>query len=175
MFYNHEHEAERLVFSHWGRIDVQGIPFHVVDPRDNRVPNAILLYSPLGDLTRQMPKSVELPCNTAARSIHLLGGVAGWGFPLGREGSTSLIVRLHYDDGNTEDHLLFNGIHIADYIRQVEVPASQFAFLVRNQQVRYLSLTPARSNLITHIELVKGDDETAPVVMAVTVERFDNQ
>ncbi len=34
-----------------------------------------------------------------------------------------MIVRLHYADGQTEDHELKNGIHMADYIRRVDVPS----------------------------------------------------
>lgn len=63
-----------------------------------------------------------------------------------------------------------NGEHLADYIRRVDVPGSKFAFNLRNQQVRYLAVTPKRGDVIKEIELVKGSDRTAPVVMAVTVE-----
>jgi hypothetical protein len=81
-----------------------------------------------------------------------------------------MIVRLVYEDGVTEDHGLKNGQHFADYIRHVEVPESKFAFDLRGRQVRYLAVTPKRSTLIKQIDLVKGADATAPVVMAVTVE-----
>ena len=109
-----------------------------------------------------------------AKAIHLLGGISGWGYPLGTKGSVSLIVRLHYRfdgaDGTSEDHELRNGEHLADYIRRVDVPGSQFAFDLHGRQLRYLSITPRRRDPIEPIELVKGPDETAPVVMAVTVE-----
>jgi hypothetical protein len=82
----------------------------------------------------------------------------------------SLIVRLHYKDGKTEDHELINGQHLADYIRRVDVPGSKFAFRLRGQQVRYLSVPAKRAEPLTKIELIKGPDDTAPVVMAVTVE-----
>ena len=81
-----------------------------------------------------------------------------------------MIVRLHYDDGKTEDHELKNGEHFADYIRRVDVPESKFAFALRGQQIRYLAVMPKREEKIKEIELVKGPDATAPVVMAVTVE-----
>ena len=82
-----------------------------------------------------------------------------------------MIVRLTYDDGKTEDHELKNGVHFADYIRRVDVPESKFAFALRNQQVRYLAVTPKRPDAVVKtIELVKGPDRTAPIVMAVTVE-----
>jgi hypothetical protein len=100
----------------------------------------------------------------------MLGGVSGWGYPLGEKGSATLIVRLHYEDGKTEDHVLQNGVHFADYIRRVDVPESEFAFSLRGRQLRYLSVKPERSAKIEQIEFIKGSDDTAPVVMAVTVE-----
>jgi hypothetical protein len=118
-----------------------------------------------------MPKSVTVPCNTAAKAIHLLSGASGWGFQGGTARETvSMIVRLHYEDGKTEDHELKDGIHFADYIRKVDVPGSEFAFALRGQQIRYLAVTPKRADPIKEIEFVKGPDRTAPIVMAVTVE-----
>jgi hypothetical protein len=108
-----------------------------------------------------------------AKTIHLLSGVSGWGFPYGKKGTVSLIVRLHYADGKKEDHSLVNGVHFADYIRVVNVPESKLAFRLRGQQLRYLALTPKRAAKIERIEFVKGKDETAPLVMAVTVETRD--
>jgi hypothetical protein len=113
---------------------------------------------------------VSLPVNTAVKTVHLLGGVAGWGSPFGEKGSTSLIVRLHYKDGKSEDHALKNGEQIADYIRRVDVPGSKFAFALRNQQVRHVTVSPKREEVVTKLELIKGTDDTAPIVMAVTVE-----
>jgi hypothetical protein len=117
-----------------------------------------------------MPKSVSVPCNAPAKAIHLLSGVSGWGHPYSRKGSTSLIVRLHYADGKSEDHALLNGVHMADYIRVVDVPGSRLAFRLRGQQIRYLKVEPRRPDRIERIEFLKGPDTTAPVVMAVTVE-----
>jgi uncharacterized protein len=81
-----------------------------------------------------------------------------------------MIVRLHFADGEHEDHELRNGVHFADYIRRVDVPESEFAFALRNQQLRYLKVQPRRTDTIERIELMKGSDSSAPIVMAVTVE-----
>ncbi len=170
MFYSRDSDLERLVFPKWGPQTVFGVPFQVIDPRGGTIPNVILLNSESGTLTRNLPKSVTVPCNAPAKAIHLLSGVSGWGYPLGRKGSVSLIVRLHYADGKAEDHPLRNGVHFADYIRVVDVPESKLAFRLRGQQVRYLAVTPRRDASIASIEFVKGTDATAPVVMAVTVE-----
>jgi putative membrane-bound dehydrogenase-like protein len=170
MFYTRDAEAERLIFPDWSAKTAFDVPFQLVDPRDDRVPNVIVLNSQSGPLTADLPKSVKIPCNTPAKAIHLLSGVSGWGFPYAPAGTVSMIVRLHYADGQTEDIPLKNGEHFADYIRRVDVPGSEFAFNLRGRQMRYLSVTPKREAAIESIELVKGDDATAPIVMAVTVE-----
>ncbi len=170
MFYDEDNNVERLIFSDWKSKTVGDVPFVLIDPQGDRVKNAVLLYSRNGKVPPKMPKSVKVPCNTAAKAIHLLGGVGGWAFPFSEKGSVSMIVRLHYADGSTEDHPLKNGVHIADYIRKVDVPESKFAFAVRGQQVRYLAITPKKTASIKEIELVKGPDATAPVVLAITVE-----
>src|SRR5262249_20244897 len=90
--------------------------------------------------------------------------------PASPKGTVSMIVRLHYADGKLEDHELKNGEHFADYIRRVDVPGSKFAFALRGQPIRYLAVQPKRSEKIKEIEFVKGPDDTAPIVMAVTVE-----
>ncbi len=170
MFYSLDAEGERLAFRDWKPKEFKGVPFHLVDPQGDKVKNVVLLYGPLGAIPPKMPRSVSLPCNTAAKAIHLLSGVSGWGFPYSQQKTVSLIVRLHYKDGGTEDHELRNGEQFADYIRRVDVPGSTFAFSLRGRQLRYLSVTPKRPEVITKVELVKGPDETAPVVMSVTAE-----
>ncbi|QDT56953.1 Trehalose utilization [Caulifigura coniformis] len=170
MFHSFEAEPERLIFSDWSPKSFNGVPFVLVDPGNNQRPNVILLNGPSGRVSAEMPRAVTLLCNSSARSIHLLSGVSGWGSPLGERGSISMIVRLRYADGSTEEHELKNGEHFADYIRRVDVPGSQFAFALRDQQVRYLSIQPRKADVIQSIEFIKGPDRTAPVVMAVTIE-----
>jgi putative heme-binding domain-containing protein len=170
LFVNENAVAERLVFRDWGPKTVDGVPFVLVDPQKDRVKNVIVLHSDNGPIAAKMPKTAAVPCNAPAKAIHLLSGVAGWASPYGDKGSVSMIVRLHYADGKTEDHGLKNGEHFADYIRRVDVPGSKFAFDLRGQQIRYLTVSPKRTDPIKQIEFVKGPDRTAPVVMAVTVE-----
>ncbi len=171
MFYSEDSKVERLIFSDWSPKTFAGVPFHLVNPQGHRVPNVILLYGPRGKIPPRMPKAVQLPCNSSAKIIHLLSGVSGWGAqrPM-QNGTVSMVVRLHYEDGQKEDHKLLNGQHFADYIGRYDVPQSKFAFALRNQQMRYLAIHPQRETAIEHIELLSGFDHTAPIVMAVTVE-----
>jgi putative membrane-bound dehydrogenase-like protein len=175
MFYDEASPVERLVFPDWTPKTVNGVPFVLVDPQGDSVRNAVLLYGPEGKLPPRMPKSVEVACNTKARAIHLLSGVSGWGYPTSRRGSVSLIVRLHYADGTIEDHSLENGVHFADYIRVFNVPGSKLAFNLRGRQIRFLTVLPKKRGTIDRVELVKGPDETAPIVMAMTVDVGDER
>jgi uncharacterized protein len=170
MFYAENAQEQRLVFPDWKPKTVEGVPFVLIDPLGEKVANVILLHGPIGDVSKKMPKSAMVTVNSPAKAIHILGGVSGWGFPYAEKGSVSLKVRLVYDDGKTEEHALKNGEHLADYIRRVDVPGSKFAFNLNGRQLRYLSIAPLRENTIKQIEFVKGDDQTAPLIVAVTVE-----
>ena len=138
-----DRHAERLVFPDWGPKTVEGVPFALVDPQGDRVPNAIMLHGPIGTIPPKMPKSVSLPVQRAGQ---------GDPPPQRRErlrvprraarGRVSMIVRLHYADGTTEDHALKNGVHFADYIGAKDVPGSKLAFKLGGQQVRYLTVVP---------------------------------
>jgi uncharacterized protein len=171
MFHNGDNGPDRVIFSDWKPKTFKDVPFVLTDPRGKTKPNIILLHGPQGPVPPRMPKTVSLPCNTPARAIHFLSGVGGWSHPAFRGKTASVTVRLHYADQTSEDHALLNGVHFADYIRRVDVPGSEFAFNVRGQQIRFLSVTPKRSDKINTIELLKGDDPTAPIVVAVTIER----
>ena len=174
MFFGPDSAAECLVFPDWSPKTFQGVPFALVDPKGASVKNVILLNGPNGTTAPTMPKSVSLACNAPAKMIHFLSGVSGWGATGPDDPQTvTMIVRLHYADGASEDHELKNGVHFADYIRPINVPGSKLAFRLRGQQIRYLAVKPKRTEPITRIELVKGPDDTAPIVMAVTVEGED--
>ena len=171
MFFDEADTTGRLVFPDWKPKAVGEVPFVLVDPQGDKVKNVVMLNSPNGNIPTKMPKSVSLPFNGKAKAVHILGGVGGWAAPYDNQKTVSMIVRLTYADGKTEEHELKNAVHIADYIRKVDVPESKFAFALRNQQVRYLSVPVKRPDAdVKTIELVKGPDRTAPIVMALTVE-----
>ena len=171
LFHSGDNGPDRMIFPDWKPKMFKDIPFVLTDPQGKSKLNIIMLNGPLGPVPPKMPKSVSLPCNTSAKAIHILGGVGGWSWPAHGEKSTSVTVRLNYEDGVTEDHPLINGEHFADYIRRVDVPKSEFVMMLRGQQVRYLSVLPKRTEKITTLELIKGDDPTAPMFAAVTIER----
>ncbi|MCC6509636.1 MAG: c-type cytochrome [Pirellulaceae bacterium] len=171
LFHDGDNGPDRVIFQDWKGKTFQDVPFQLVDPLGKTKANIVMLYGPQGTMPPKMPRSVKLPCNMPVGKLHMLGGVSGWGFPASRAGTTSMLVTFHYADGQTEEHKLINGEHFADYIRRVDVPKSTFAFNVRGQQVRYLVVEPKRKEIVREVELVKGDDPTAPMVVALTAEQ----
>ena len=171
MFFSPDNPVERVMFDDWKPKVFNNVPFIVVDPEGGEVANVIYLHGPNGGVAPKMPREVKMPINSAAKAIHLLSGISGWGFPYHREKSLTVTVRLHYADGKTEDHELRNGVHFADYIRHVDVPESEYAFpLQRGRQLRYLAVKPQRDEVITEVEFLKGNDIASPIIFAVTVE-----
>lgn len=170
MFYDVQNRSERIVFDDWSRKTVHGTPFELIDPQDGAAKNAIVLHGPRGRVSKVLPKEVVVACDLPARTIHLLSGVSGWGYPAIAERSRSLVVRIRYADGEAEEHEFFNGEHFADYNSHVDVPQSIPAFKLGNAQLRRLAIHPRRREVIRELEFAKGDDATAPIIMAVTFE-----
>jgi putative heme-binding domain-containing protein len=160
-----------LALSDWKPTTVGGVPFSLVDPQQGAVKNILLFGGQSARFGRDLPANVRLPCGLPAKKFHLLSGVSLGGYPFHAEQSTTLVVRFHYEGGQTEDHELKNGVHFANYREREDVPASEFAFRMGDQQMRYLTLEPKRSDvLIADIEFIKGEDPTLPIVLAVTAE-----
>ena len=51
MFYDADSEIERLVFPDWSPKTVDGVPFVLVDPQGDRVPNVVLALRPRGQVS----------------------------------------------------------------------------------------------------------------------------
>jgi putative membrane-bound dehydrogenase-like protein len=165
-------ESESLAFADWGTKQYAGVPFYPISPQEGRTLNVVLLRGGgRRRFSRETPRSVELQCRMPAKAIHLLSGVSVRGFPATKAGSVSMIVRLRYADGDQEEHPLVNGVHFADVQGNTQVEGSQQAFLLGPHQLRYIKIEPKRDAIIEVVELVKGNDETAPIVMAVTAEQ----
>jgi hypothetical protein len=170
LFTSSDDGPDRMVFEDWTPKSHGDIPYHLTDPQNKTQPNIILLHSPLGTLPPKMPKSVQLRCNVPATAIHLLSGVGGWNYPFEKKRIVSMVVRVHFANGEYDDFEMINGVHFADYIRRVDVPKSEFAFDLGGQQVRNISIPISRQEKIVGIEFMKGDDDSSPIIMAVTLE-----
>jgi type 1 glutamine amidotransferase len=122
-------------------------------------------------ISRSMPSIIELPVNQPGGRLHLLGAVAGWGWPAMKEKEPLLTLTIHYRDGSAETITLTNGIDIADHAGPVEVPGSVATGLVAKGQMRYLWRELAKPSLrIDKITLTSFGQKAAPMVAALTLE-----
>lgn len=171
MFYGADGEV--LLFDDWGPKEFKGIPFSLLKPADGRVANAVMLYGPNGKIPPTLPRQVEFPVGGPVTAIHLLGGVGGWNAQSATpDGPPVMNVKIYYADGTTEDNMLKDGYHFADYIGPFEVPGSEKAFRVRRGfQVRYLKVEPKRQDVaVDKVELVKQRHASSPITVAITLE-----
>lgn len=174
MFNEESNLGETLIFPSWDSKTVQNVPFTLIDPQGQQRSNAVLLHGTAGSRCHSRPRLLNIIVNSPGQAIFILGGVGGYCYPATVDQVGVMIVRVRYQDGQTEDHRFVNGVHFADYIRRVDVPESLFAFDLQGKQVRMLQLKPQQRKVIQSIDLIKdGDNATCPVVMAITVQQGD--
>jgi putative membrane-bound dehydrogenase-like protein len=157
-----------LALDDWKPKTVEGVPFSLVDPRQGVVKN-IILFGGQGPFSNGLPTAVRMPCGLPLKTLHLLSGVTIGGDS--EDKNTVMTVRLHYNDGQAEDHELKNGVHFASLRRRVDVPESTFAFAMENQQMRYLKIEPKRNDgVVVNIEFIKAENGPSPLILAATGE-----
>ncbi|MDP6838515.1 MAG: ThuA domain-containing protein [Planctomycetota bacterium] len=169
-------ETTTLTFDKYGITECAGIPFEVLDPsRSLSGNNAIVLK---GGMTQAwatwhaMPAAVEIPVGFELKRVHVLGGVAAWGFPCRRDGQVAASWRWNYADGSTETVELRDGDVFADWIAAIDVPGSVSAEGVlaadSRGQLRRFSLAPSRAGVIESITLSSPPNHIAPTFLALT-------
>jgi hypothetical protein len=134
------------------------------------VPNAVLLNGSIGDVPPKMPDSVTLPVNAPAKAIHILTAAFGRGGPPAPGDAVPMVVRVHYEDGSTEDHEFKNEARPASGDRN---GGSRPANGPPAPRLQAQSVIPAKKETIAAVELRKGNQPMAPIVLALTVEGFE--
>ena len=121
-----EDERDETVTLHrFGDVTVAGVPFFVMDPaRSVNGANLIALKGGPGtnSIADEFPKRVEVPGRGDSGSLHFLGGVGGWAWPVGGDaarGTPAMKVMVHFADGTSEEHVLKNGEYFADTFTRV--------------------------------------------------------
>jgi len=119
-----------------------------------------------------LPQRVEIGVGVAAKELHVLGGVAGWGFPYGQSDLHYVPVAkmvLNYVGGEQEEIVLHNGDEFSDVIGPFDVPGSaSVRGLVGQGQLRTFSIEPQQKKVIWTITLESYDNHVAPLFVAVT-------
>jgi len=176
--YDHRRPREILKPRQFGISNVFGVPFEALDPaRTPSGSNVIVLKggsAPDWDCKLGAPQRVEVPVGCSVQQVHVLGGIAAWGYPYHREKTEILKWTWKYEDGTSEEDVLHNGVEFGDWISRNDVPGSTFVdgFLAEDSwgQVRFHSLSPKQSKPVASIVLESYDNLFAPTIVAMTVE-----
>jgi putative heme-binding domain-containing protein len=166
---------DTLKFARTGNVTVDGVPFNIVSPQRGSGNVIVLRGGPDNSFSRKMPERVDVPvAGFKANRLHFLGGVAGWGFPFGKENEVVMTVTVHFSDGQRESLHLKNGVEFADYIREVDVPGSKLTKgLVKENQLRWFTKSLQHTAPIDRLTLESPGTLVAPTTVAITAELAD--
>ena len=166
--------GESLPLRDFGRVEVDGVPYHIVLPADNDGRNVLVLRGgPKREdlLASSYPLRAELRCGVRASAVHVLGAVGGWGYPETPEKVPVLSIVLRYADGGERRIVWRNGEEIASPRRRHDVPGSEPALRLGLRQVRHARIDADGERRLRSIVFESSDGPVAPLVLAVTVER----
>jgi putative heme-binding domain-containing protein len=176
LYVKQEATGDSFRFRKTGTVPVEGIPFNVVAP--NRAPQNVIVLKggPPGSFSKSLPKSVDIKVGGLKVSkVHFLGGVAGWGYPYGKETNELMWITIHTTQGQREGIVTKNGVEFADYIGDANVPGSKRVrgLVEQPQQVRWFTKTLHTPVEVDRITLSSTDGGAAPTILAITVELDD--
>jgi putative membrane-bound dehydrogenase-like protein len=160
----------------WGLKPFSGVPFYRINPHDGRVRNVVMLRFGRRDSPSELPRSVELPCRMAAKAIHFLAAATDvdnrerqFG---GRRGGAAMLVRLHYADGEPEDHPITRSMLLGDRAADAGQNESEPDSTAAQMPLRYFKIEPKSGGVIRAVELAAGFGGTSPAIIAVTAEQL---
>jgi putative membrane-bound dehydrogenase-like protein len=170
-----ESRDESLRFKKWGTIKQRDVPFDIINPQRTPTGNNVIVLQGGSGMARNYPRQVEVKVGLAASKLHVLGGVAGWGHPLGRANEPVARIIVHYAGDETEEIILRNGVEFADYIGRFDVPGSEALanlddLLQQGRQLRYFSKPFTKRGVIEKLTLASYANEVAPTFVGLTVE-----
>jgi putative membrane-bound dehydrogenase-like protein len=175
--YDTKRDHNPLRLRQYGIVTVEGVPFELLDSRRTvSRKNAVVLKGGLVDgwESKEMPQRIALPVGSEVAALHVLGGIAAWGWPYFREVEPVLSLTWRYANGSSAETVLQNGVEFADWIGPNEVPGSKYVpGMVADGsagQVRYHAHAPPKAGRIASIELSSFDNRYAPTLLALTVE-----
>ena len=173
LFASEEATGDTVHFAKFGNVTADGVPWFIMDPAKSSTGANLIVLKGGGknNVASQNPQKVEVAMHTAAKQIHLLSGIAGWGYPAIRDDRVALKVTVNHSEGAPEVFELKNGEAFSDYNREIEVPGSAFVEGVVNRgQLRRITLPVQNAAPITKLVLESLDNGVTAVVAAITAD-----
>ena len=176
IYRSEESVEETLKFARFGVFKFSEMPFEIVNPLTSPNGKNVVVLKGGEGLAKSYPQKVEVKnVNVRAAALHFLGGVAGWGWPCCGDnkngGLPAAKVTITHTNGSFEEFTLTNGLEIADYNGNFNVPGSKpIPGLVEHGQVRWFTKMLSSQEMISSIKLESFDNAVAPTFVAITAE-----
>ncbi|MEO7297741.1 MAG: PVC-type heme-binding CxxCH protein [Verrucomicrobiota bacterium] len=170
---------ETIAFKRFGLVKIGDVPFEIVSPAANPNGNNVISLKGGFGFAKTLPQKVEIAdVNLKTKTLHFLGGVAGWGYPCcgdnDHKGTPAAKLTAYFTDGASEEIVMTNGVEFADYNRPVEVPGSQEApGLVSRGQMRWFTKKLEHSGTVKKMTIESFDNYVSPLFAALTAEVDD--
>lgn len=177
LFQDRNYPKESLRILRFGKINGNGILFDLPDPE--KAPDGkmlVILKGGSGDAQRYPQKIVIDVPGIQMKKLHVLGGVAGWGWPFGakdsRKGAVIVKLSIIHKNGQAEVTNLENGVQIVDYRTFVDVEGSTrvAGLVVPPGQLRTFAINVENPSPVVQILLEGFNDQEAPLFAAMTAE-----
>lgn len=176
LFENPDATEDTLRFNQLGEVIANGIPFDLIDPNSSKNGKNLLILKGGKAHSLKYPRRVEISVpNLLMKRLYILGGVAGWGYPIDKTTRVVATVTLVHQDGTEEKTDLKNGVEIADYGNAgAEVPGSRTVqnFVVGDRQIRTISINVTNTQSPVEKIVIESPESSvqAPVFAAFTAE-----
>ena len=173
LYANKESKRDTLPFAQFGKVESNGVPYKVVDPKTSKDGlNVIVLKGGAfpAAYSKTLAQKVEIPVGSVANRIHFLGAVGGWG---AHGDAIAMIAEVHFLSGKVQKKIFYGGVDFADYNGTGDVPRSKSARQLLagdGRQVRTHWIPVESDEIIDKLVLSSADTEIAPTTVAVTIE-----
>ena len=166
-----------------GQVDVAGVPFTIGDPaRAPKGMDIIVLKGGMGYSKSAYPQKVEIPVGGVPLSkVHVVGGIAGWGYPWTAPNETEkhlglplVKMTIVFQGAETQEILLRNGYEICDHLDKGQMAAGSAkieGFANEKNQLRYFSKPVTDPRPVDKIILESFNNQAAPTFFALTGEK----
>jgi putative membrane-bound dehydrogenase-like protein len=173
LFVSADATNDSVFLKKYGNIEANRIPFFLMDPAKSSDGKSLIVLKGGNEknVAQSYPQKVEIETDIKAYRIHLLSGIAGWGFPAIGDERPVMKVTVTHADGATQVTELLNKRDFADYIGEIDVPGSKLVKgIVRRGQMRLLTIEVKKPVAVTKITLESFDNGISPVVAAITAD-----
>lgn len=151
-----------------GKQTFSGVPFRVIDPKENDGRSCIMLYS---STRKYFPKKFSgIKVGRKATRLYFLHG-SGW-----TVSDKVFKYIVHYSDGSTVNIPITGGKQISDWYKPVEVSDAKIGWEGRNSIFKHIGLyvyrwrNPHPKKIITKLDIVSTETPTAAGIIALTGE-----